>query len=84
MIPRRAGAAWWLLGCALATLASGVAPERAFSQENERRVTGDCARLLPQLAGFGGFVARQMAEHRIPGLTIGFFQEGCTWIAAYG
>ena len=73
--------AWWLLGFALA---SGAAPTPALSQENERQVVGDCARHLPQLAGFEGFVARQMSEHRIPGLTIGFFQEGCTWIAAYG
>jgi len=70
-----------LAGLCLA-LGPGVGP--VASQETEHRVTGDCAPYLERVADFGPFVVGQMAERRIPGLTIGFFKGDCTWIAAFG
>ena len=54
------------------------------AQSLERRVSGDCAAFSTKLAEFEGFVQQQMKEKQIPGLTVGFFKGGCTWVVAFG
>ena len=66
----------WLL---LASWPSGLS-----AQAVDRRVLGDCTAFATKLAEYEGFVQTEMKEKKIPGLTVGFFRGGCTWVAAFG
>ena len=67
---------FWLL---LVSGASGTTAQIA-----DRRVLGDCDAFASKLAEYEGFVQEQMKEKQIPGLVVGFFKDGCTWVAAFG
>ena len=59
-------------------------PATLHAQATEREVTGDCTQYLPRLGGYEAFVGEEMTRLRIPGLTLGFFKDDCTWVAAFG
>ena len=54
------------------------------AQAVDRRVLGDCRAHEAKLAEYEGFVQKEITEKKIPGLTLGFFKGGCTWVAAFG
>src|SRR5688572_20049817 len=61
-----------------------LGPPCVSAQAVDRRVLGDCAAHANRLAEFEGFAPTEMTEKRLPGLTVGFFKGGCTWVAAFG
>ena len=59
-------------------------PAELPAQAPDREISGDCAQYLPKLAQYEAFVQSEMTRLRIPGLTVGFFKDDCTWVAAFG
>lgn len=59
-------------------------PATLHSQATDREVSGDCAQYLPRLREYETFVQAEMTRLRIPGLTVAFFKDDCTWVAAFG
>ncbi len=54
------------------------------AQAVDRRVIGDCKAYSGKLTEYEGFVQNELNERKIPGLTVGFFKDDCTWVAAFG
>ena len=59
-------------------------PGTLRAQATDREVSGDCAPYLSKLVQYEAFVQGEMQRLRIPGLTVGFFKDDCTWVAAFG
>lgn len=59
-------------------------PATLHAQATDREVSGDCAQHLPKLGRYEAFVQGEMTRLRIPGLTVGFFKDDCTWVASFG
>ena len=59
-------------------------PATLRAQATDREMSGNCAPYLPRLGRYEAFVQSEMTRLRIPGLTIGFFKDDCTWVAAFG
>ena len=55
-----------------------------LAQAVDRRSVGECTAYATRLAEYEAFVQNEMRVNRIPGLTVGFFKDDCTWVAAFG
>ena len=66
------------------SLLAALAVSTAHAQTLDREVSGNCDQYLARLADFEGVVRAEMIEKNIPGLTVGFFKDDCTWVRAFG
>ena len=66
------------------SLLAALAVSAAHAQAVDRQVSGNCDRYLAKLADYEGVVRAEMIKQNIPGLTLGFFKDDCTWVAAFG
>ena len=72
----------WSAGALALALLCGLA--QAGSAHAAGAASAPSAALAARLAAFDGWVAQRMARERMPGMTIGFMQDGVTWVQGYG